>query len=344
MEWVISFMKIKDYLASRSLFIVLCLICNLLVYLLLDVSHIPPSILWFILIAFNTVIIIDLIVQYVQKHFYYKQLFDTLHQLDHKYLIAELLQEPTFLEGKIFYEVLRILTKDMNDHINTYKFSQKEYKDYIEMWVHEIKTPIAAAKLLAENHANVPPQIKDELNQIEDHVEQALYYARSTTLQKDYIIKKTSLHSIVSSVLKRYSKNFIYGNIQVELNNLDYDVYTDSKWMVFIVSQIVNNSLKYMNKPQSKVSFYAKKEENCVCFYIKDNGKGISEIDLPRIFDRGFTGMNGRENQVSTGMGLYLCKTLCTKMKLNIHCESKVEEGTTMCIVFPMNSYEQNVL
>lgn len=332
-------MKIKDYILDRILYIFGFICMLLLVSLILNVTNTSFSTRMFIVAVISMFFMIDFIYVYIKKASYYNKLTDTLNHLDKKYLLTELVDKPNFLDGKIMYNILQELDKNMHDYINTYMFRQKEYKDYIEMWVHEIKTPIAAANLLIENHPSmISDQLKEELSHVEDHVEQALYYARSTTLEKDYMIKQLNLQKVIHTVIRKYSKNFIYNRIAVELKDLDVTVYSDSKWLGFIISQIIGNCLKYMDKENSKVTIYTKKEENHILLFIDDNGIGIAEQDLPRIFERGFTGINGRENSKTTGMGLYLCKTLCDKMSLSISCHSELNKGTSICISFPCDS------
>lgn len=281
-----------------------------------------------------------LMIDYRLKAKYYKQLLATFEKLDKKYLIHEMIKEPDFLEGKILYGLLQDLDKCIHDTINLYYSNEKDYKEYIELWVHEIKTPLAAAKLISENNkSEAMGKIENELDQIDKFVEQVLFYARSTSVEKDYILKELSLATMVNPVIRKYKETFIYKKIKLELNNLETVVYTDEKWMVFIIGQLIDNALKYV-KEKGHIEIYAKKEKENICLYIKDNGIGIESRDIKRIFERGFTGGNGRLFVKSTGMGLYLCKRLCEKLYVGIEVEA-LAQGTQVKLVFPLSSMMQ---
>ena len=229
----------------------------------------------------------------------------------------------------------------MLENVNKYKYIQQDYKDYIELWIHEVKLPIATSKLIIENNKNeVTKNIEEELDQIENYVEQALYYARSSTVEKDYYINKCILKDIVNTAILKNKSNLILNKINIELENLDLQVYTDSKWCIFILNQIIQNSIKYKKDGNSILQINAKENKENVVLNIKDNGIGIKQEELEKVFEKGFTGTNGRiDGKKSTGMGLYLCKKLCEKLGLSIEIESKKDKYTQVKITFPKNSY-----
>lgn len=285
------------------------------------------------------VFIVSMGVEYGRRRTYYQELERTLEELDQKYLLTEVLHEPLFMDGKILYETMRIVDKSMAEHTNRYRLAQSEYKDYIELWVHEVKTPLAAAKLVLENNtSNVSESVLEELDKIESFVEQALFYARSTNPEKDYMIEELSLKECVNKVVRKHSKTFIYKKIKLEIECVEEQVYSDSKWLTFILNQIINNALKYMPLEDGVLHIYGTKQEHCILLHIQDNGIGIPEYEHSRIFDKGFTGTNGRGNEKATGMGLYLCKLLCDKLYLALQCESIEHVGTTITITFPISS------
>jgi signal transduction histidine kinase len=165
-------------------------------------------------------------------------------------------------------------------------------------------------------------------------VEQALFYSRSNNVEKDYAIRGVILKDLVNQTIKGNSRNLIESKVLIELQKLDYEIFTDSKWFEFIVSQIITNSIKY-KKDKPKIVFHALENDNNIVFYISDNGIGIPENELSKVFDKGFTGQNGRKYAKSTGIGLYLAQKLCHKLGLSIGITSKVNEGTTIFITFP---------
>ena len=273
---------------------------------------------------------------YHKKHFYY-HIQQHLQELDNKYLLSEVMESPDFIEGELLKDILQETGKSMLENVNTYKHLQEDYKEYIELWIHEIKTPIAASKMIIENNkSEVTRSIEEELSKIENYTEQALFYARSNSVEKDYIITKSNLNN---AVLK--NKNSLLSNkVSIEIHNIEETVYTDSKWTVFMISQILQNSIQYTKGENSTIEIYAEPKSEKIVLYIKDNGIGIQKGEITRVFEKGFTGSNGRIiGKKSTGIGLYLCKKLCDKLGLKIELDSEKDVGTEVRMVFPKNSY-----
>ena len=329
-------MKTSIYLKEKLYLLILAVLTSLITVLFLCAIKVNTEVIWVIEFLFWGMILAILTIEYLRRAGFYRRLEETLDQLDQKYLITEIMEEPLFMDGQILYDTLRVVDKSMNDHVNSYKTIQKDYKDYVEMWVHEIKTPLAAAKLIISNNPNeVTSSIQEEIEKVEGYVEQALFYARSTSVEKDYAVKKMELAPVVSKVIRRHSKEFIYQKIKITLSDIECEVYSDSKWVEFILDQILSNALKYTPAQTGEIRIYTSKKDNMTCLHIQDNGMGIDARDLPKIFERGFTGRNGRTNEKATGMGLYLCKTLCDKLYLYLHADSIPKQGTTITIGFP---------
>lgn len=332
-------MSFGEYLRDK-LFCIFIFICTM---------FLSGTILW--LIEIKTIFIIFIECPYLvgflcifmwdfyRKKKYYNQLWKTFDQLDDKTLIGEIISAPYFLDGKILYQFLRCSNKYLNDSLANADTINQEYREYIEMWVHEVKTPITSAHLMVENDKNITTlHIDSELLKIERFVEQALFYARSTTLEKDFKVEKTTLKTLVHKAVKNYSKPIIQVRGELKFENLDIPVCADSKWCTFIIGQVIANSVKYVNE-NLKLTFEGGEYNNGCYLIIRDNGIGISTVDLPCIFDKGFTGENGRKYTKSTGIGLYLCKKLCEKMNMDISVSSKLGEGTTLKITFPKGTY-----
>ncbi len=296
--------------------------------------YIPISILLFY--------IVTLTIEYFTKKQYYNNFEDTLNELEDKYLISEIVKEPDFIEGKILRNSLEKINKSMIENVNQYKYIQEDYKDYIELWIHEIKIPISASKMIIENNKNeVTKSINEELNKVENYVEQALYYARSNTVEKDYYVKKVNLKDIVNESIKKNRSVLINEKVSINIHDLELEVNTDNKWIVFILSQIVQNSIKYKKQDRNlEIEVYGKACKENVILYIKDNGIGIKKGEITRVFEKGFTGTNGRIiGKKSTGIGLYLCKNLCSKLGIAIELNSIQNEGTEIRLVFPKGSF-----
>ena len=259
-----------------------------------------------------------------------------MQELDKKYLLPEVIDEPNFLLGEEINDVLKELSKSMHENVKHYRTEQEEYREYIEMWIHEIKTPIASSRLVIENNYNdVTRKIDYQIDRIDNFIEQVLYYTRSDEVSKDYIIKELELDSIVKKVVKKNYRDFISKKIKLEIEEIKETIYSDSKWVEFIVNQILVNSVKYTKEKEGVIKISANSQGNSVVLIIEDNGVGIIERDLDRIFEKGFTGENGRRFGKSTGIGLYLCKRLCDKLGLGLKLESKLNKGTKVRIIFP---------
>ena len=335
-------MRFKDYIKDRLLLIVLLLLAILSIETLLLAYQILPIIRIYIAVILILVVCVAMGIEYYKKKSFYNKLKEDLDELNEKYLISEIINTPNFTEGKILKEVILETGKSMLENVNIYKNIQEDYKEYIELWIHEIKIPIATSKLIIENNkSNVTRSIDEELNKIDNYTEQALYYARSNDANKDYIITKTSLKEIVNMAILKNKTNLLNNKVTVDLNdNVNKEVYTDSKWAVFILNQIIQNSIKYAKEEDKRIEIFSEEKKEKVILYIKDNGIGIKKGEITRVFDKGFTGENGRIiGKKSTGIGLYLCKKLCDKLGLGIELNSEQNVGTEVKIVFPKNSY-----
>ena len=335
-------MRFKDYIKDKLLLIVLLFLAILSIETLLLAYQILPIIRIYIAVILILVVCIAMGVEYYKKESFYNKLKEDLDALNEKYLISEIINTPNFTEGKILKEVILETGKSMLENVNIYKNIQEDYKEYIELWIHEIKIPIATSKLIIENNkSNVTRSIDEELNKIDNYTEQALYYARSNDANKDYIINKTSLKEIVNMAILKNKTNLLNNKVTVDLNdNINKEVYTDSKWAVFILNQIIQNSIKYAKEEDKRIEIFSEEKKEKVILYIKDNGIGIKKGEITRVFDKGFTGENGRLiGKKSTGIGLYLCKKLCDKLGLGIELNSEQNVGTEARIVFPKNSY-----
>lgn len=284
--------------------------------------------------------------EYYIKNKYYKELKNKLNDLEEKYLIAEIITNASFTESKILKDVLQETGKSMLENVNKYKYLTEEYKEYIELWIHEVKMPIATGKMIIENNkSEVTESIDEELDKIENYVEQALFYARSSVSEKDYLIKKQNIKEIVNAVILKNKRILLQNKVKLNLYDLSEEIYTDSKWCIFILNQIVQNAVKYSKASVSELKIFSVNNKDNVILYIKDNGIGIKKSEVTRVFEKGFTGTNGRiAGQKSTGMGLYLCKKLCDKLGLKIEVDSEENIGTEVRIVFPKNSFIREVM
>ncbi len=334
-------MNLKLFLREKAITILLLLFGIITIEIFLMAYNVGRFIKIYIPLILIGLYVISIVIEYFKKKKFYDNLLKILDELEEKYLITEIINTPNFLEGKILKNTLEQIDKSMLENVNKYKYMTEDYKEYIELWIHEIKIPIAASKMVIENNKNeVTKSIDEELDKVENYIEQALFYARSNTVEKDYYIRKVFLKEIVNESIKKNKSSLIQEKISINIHDLDLEVNTDNKWIVFILNQIIQNSIKYRKKEESVIEIYASQGKENVILYIKDNGIGIKQGEITRVFEKGFTGTNGRlSNKKSTGIGLYLCKKLCNKLGIGLELNSVQNEGTEVMLIFPQSSY-----
>ena len=331
-------MKTKDFFRMEYAQILIHFIFLGLLEVLLLIFEVNHFLMIYLLLIGLILEGIYLCQRYMKKYRYYKNVKTKLDMLEQKCMITEMLELPDFAEGEFLYEMLQMCNKSMNDEILKYKTEAAGYREYIEMWIHEVKTPLAAAKLILENHPSEITQAMDEeMQQINYYLEQALYYARSNSVEKDYLVKELNLKEVVENAVKANARSLIGNKVKIKMQDLDQMIFSDEKWILFILNQVICNAVKY-KKEEAEISFCARSEKNQILLEIKDNGIGISVKDLPRVMDKGYTGTTGRNYQKSTGMGLYLCRKLCEKLQLSLKIESEEMKYTIVTIGFPRNS------
>ncbi len=221
-----------------------------------------------------------------------------------------------------------------------------DYRAFVEAWSHEIKTPIHAATLIAASDPSPAGQaIAGELERVDGFVEQALYYARSTSVERDFSVRETPLAEVVRETIHGKTNILLSQHVAIELGTLDFTVLCDAKWVRFMLGQLIDNACKYRDpaRPQA-IRFDARradegKADERVVLTVSDLGLGIPAADVPRVFDKGFVGENGRraDQAASTGLGLYLVRLLAEKCGLGVRLASEPGKGTTFSLVFPMN-------
>ena len=334
-------MKFKDFIKDKKIEIILMLFSTMSIEIILLAYQIQLIVRVYVVASIILSLLISMLIEYYSKKSYYNNLLEKLDELDQKYLLSEVISKANFQDGNLFKEILEETGKSMLENVNKYKYAQEDYKEYIELWIHEIKTPISASKLIIENNKNeITKNIEEELDKIENYTEQALYYARSNTVEKDYIITKTNLKDMVNMSIIKNKTTILNNKFELNIHDLEKQVYTDSKWVVFILNQVIQNSIKYSQNENQSIEIYAEEQKEKVTLYIKDNGLGIKKSELSRVFEKGFTGENGRIiGKKSTGIGLYLCKKLCDKLQLAININAEQNVGTEVTIVFPKGSF-----
>ena len=235
----------------------------------------------------------------------------------------------TALEALLF-EKLALLEMDKKNRAIEEREKLNDLMDYYTLWAHQIKTPIAASSLLVGEieDKKVKNQLEQELFKIESYVNIVLQYLRLESFHEDLVLKKENAEDLVKEIVKKYAIFFIQKGLSLSLHDLDRTIITDKKWFVVILEQVLSNSLKYTS--QGGIEIYFQEDT----LYLKDSGLGIQDADLLRVFERGFSGYNGRLTQQSSGLGLYLSKKIADELGHQISIASQVGQGTTVMIGF----------
>ena len=299
--------------------------------------------IFLILFVWTVILAIHLVISYYNRKVQMEKLLNLAGQLEERYLLSAVMEKPGRADDRVYYQLLKLAGKSMLEQVNEVRRQQTEYKEYVEQWVHEIRTPITAMKLLCENnHSQMAKELLAQLEKVNRYTEQALYYARSEHTEKDYSVREIRLFDVVHQSIAENKYLLLQNGVGIDLQETDDTVYSDEKWLCFILDQFVANSVKYRTeKPVLK--FYIEHRDNRVILCVQDNGIGIDAGDLQRIFEKGFTGQNGRKVlQNSTGIGLYLCRCLCDKLGIGICADSK-GNGAVFRLIFHINDFIERV-
>jgi signal transduction histidine kinase len=267
------------------------------------------------------------LVQYwklLKKH---KMLYALMTKID---IGIDELPEPRDSIESDYQELLRLMDEKQREATSKADHLHTDMTNYYSMWAHQIKTPIAAIRLLLQTEDTViSEELTEQIFKIEQYVEMVLHYLRIEDVSADLLIREYQLDDIVRQVIRKYRKMFIRKRISLNYKEIDCSVLTDEKWLMFVVEQVISNALKYTNEGGISIYMDQRQEKTLV---IEDTGIGIKDEDLPRVFEKGFTGFNGRADKKSTGIGLYLSKQIVNKLTHTIEMESKLGKGTKVRI------------
>lgn len=334
-------MKFTKYLKDKlyAFFLVLfSLVIIFFIFLAFKVDiQVIVSCFFILIVLFLLLLFID----FFRKKKFYTDLLINIDSLDKSYLVLETLPKPLFYDGEIMCQALYNINKSMIENVNNIKEQWIDFKEYIEMWIHEVKIPLATLLLISNNSkVKFDKKIMIQLKRLEDNVEQVLYYARCENAEKDYLIKEVGLSNVIKNISLKNMDEILSSKIDYISKVSNIKVLTDSKWLEFIVEQIINNSIKYKRDiSNSYIKIFIKHEEKTTKLVIEDNGIGIKKSDISQVFDKTFTGENGRIKGKSTGMGLYIAKKMCKKLGHNIEIESEENKYTRVTISFIKNDF-----
>ncbi len=331
-------MSFLNYLENKIFYILFQITTILFITVILALASIPFFYIAFLFFICIFLLIIYLVVDYLLIQKRAKRIIDMVDNLEEKYYISEILPKSSNLENIAYRYALEKACKAMNDRISNLEQSKLDYQEYIESFVHEVKTPIAALSLIFDDTKDKIS--KKEIDKIDNYIDQVLYYARSNTTEKDYFVKELDLSSVIHNVLLKYRDYLLEQKIKITTTNLEKKIYTDEKWLQFVISQIIQNSIKYMDKSKKEIIITGEETKENITLTITDNGCGIKESDISRVFEKGFTGSN-RGKESSTGIGLYLAKKICVELGLTISIQSIYKEKTTVKIIFPITDFNK---
>ena len=339
-------MKIIDYLKDNVISILIYIFTLILSSFMLAAFKLDYS----VILVFNILFIISGIfiisLKYYQKNKFYKVFFHNLDSLSKKYLILETIPEPNTYEEKLFVNALYDINKSMIENINLYESNIVEFKEFVEIWIHEVKIPISSMVLKCHNHKEkYDKSFLSLIRRLDNNIDEILYYVRSENTEKDFSISEVDLKEVVRNVGMKNKDDLLENRVSFESNiPSKIIVHSDKKWLEFIINQIMNNSIKYKKGKDSFIKIDVTEFRDKVSLEIYDNGIGIPTKDIKRVFDKSFTGTNGRDKVKSTGIGLYIIKNLCNKLGHNIYIESKENQYTKVILEFGKNNIYKGVM
>lgn len=334
-------MKISRYIFDKWLTLIIYLVSYFIILGMAVAFKVTGNLIIAVSAVYFLMGISCLLTDYIRKKSFYDEFINNTELLDKKYLVPETLRKPDFYEGEIIYQNLYEISKYMTERVSDYSQSINDFKEYIEMWIHEVKLPISSLVLMCHNNKdNVDEKYIRQIKRLDNYADQVLYYIRSNYAENDYLLKEIELDKVIGSVLIKNKDDLLENKINVSVEECNTSVISDGKWIEFILNQIVNNSIKYKrDNTKSVIIFTAEENKKQVKLSIYDNGIGIPQKDLTRVFNKAYTGENGRKGAKSTGIGLYIVKKLCDKLGHTIDIESAPNQWTRVNIYFGKNDF-----
>ncbi|WP_313340317.1 sensor histidine kinase [Sedimentibacter sp.] len=321
------FKVLFGYFIGRTIAIISAVIFITVFIVVFSLYSLPvESVLYAMLLAGVFILIVILIdfVRFYKKHKELLKLKNNVTEVNIKF------SDSLNLIEKDYQDLIKIIHNNSLENINEKNKSYTDMMDYYTVWSHQIKTPISAMRLILQSEkSEINNELSEQLFKVEQYVEMVLQYIRLDSLNSDLLFKKYSLDDIVKQAIRKYSKLFIRKKIVLIYDDLNHTVLTDEKWLLFVIEQILSNALKYTHCGEIKIYMDPKLSDTLV---IEDTGIGIEQEDLPRVFEKGFTGYNGREDKKSTGIGLFLSKQILNKLSHTITIESDANKGTKVKI------------
>ena len=322
----------KIYVLNHRKLLFFLAICCVIFFSIFHLYNLPIKAAIYPLTVCFFVGLIFVIIDYIDKFLSHSKLIK-IQKLNAS-LIGNFPAANTINEAD-YQKIIEILQQNIQQLKESKETQYAEMIDYYTLWVHQIKTPITSLKLTLENDANnTPTRLQTDVHRIEQYVDMVLAFLRLNSDYSDYIFKEYELDEIVKKCIKKFASDFILRKIQFIYNPSNTTVITDKKWLSVVVEQLISNALKYT--PSGSVKVYMAGDTLCV----QDTGIGIKPQDIPRVFDKGYTGYNGHQTRHSSGIGLYICKRICQNLKIQIQIQSTYGAGTIVSLKF--NQQDEN--
>ena len=329
-------MNFTMYLKNRLLLITGQLLFIFLAFLYFYSLGITFGQFLFVALPYAVSVFLYYTIDYVRKRNYFRQIARSLRCMEEKYLLPEIFDGRKSYEDAAYMAILREMGNAMAERLETLSSRNRDYRELIEAWVHEIKQPLASIRLLGRSSdAGSLRRIQARAEEINHLTEQVLYYARSEELAADMAVHASALKTVLLAAIEENRYLLQLSGFTVEMPDNDIKVYTDEKSLLFVCSQIIRNAVAYRCQENPRLTLSCKSSGSQAVLSFADNGTGIAPEDIPRVFDKGFTGQNGRKNRRSTGIGLYLCRKFCRHMQADIVVSSREGEGTTVTVTLP---------
>lgn len=309
------------YLKERRKVMGLLLLFGIIFFTTFALYHLPMKAVLYPTLVCMVIGVLCLIIDYRQvrkKHFILTEIQNLTAAM-----IGDFSSSPSIVDED-YQDIIKSLQQEVANLESMSNIRYQDMVDYYTVWVHQIKTPIASMRLTLQNEdTSLSRRLQSDLFRIEQYVEMVLVFLRLDSTTTDYVFKEHSIDTIVKQTVKRFSHEFIGRKIALEYETITKTVVTDDKWLSFVLEQVLSNALKYTHEGSIKIYL---NEPNTLC--VEDTGIGIAAEDLPRIFEKGYTGYNGRTDKKASGIGLYLCKRICKNLGFGIKAESEVGKGT----------------
>ena len=321
--------KIKDIITEKWISIFFCFITIMflafyLYYTGYEIQKIIP-----VTILLLTICIFYFVINILRTKKDLENLIHMFEKLEKPYYIGESIKPSNRIKDKIYISIIKKSCKAMLETISEYEIANNDYRDFIEHWVHSIKTPVSVVQLICTNNPSaVNSKIQSEIQRIENEIERILFFSKSQNFHNDYILKSFTLKKVINDAIIANKSLLIENNAKIEIKDCQQTILSDSKWFQFIITQLLTNSIKYKKVNSLNINIYSEEKNGYIYIYYSDDGIGIPANEIKRVFEKGFTGTNGRKTSKSSGFGLYLCNVLCTKLGIKISCQSIIGEGT----------------